>query len=211
MSVVAPSEPKTDRFGAVTYHPNGSKWYSVQELLDRTVTVARENVMEGGRPFSTLIVKTELGGDDGKQEGGRIMAEAGNKVAQTCIPTKHAEVVAIEALCAEQKSESLEGMDIYILTNPCPMCLGAMYYTSPDRVVFQTTRDDYSSFYVDTRKYIDFGSFYGEFGKQLEDRKMPMARLPNAKEDGTGAIDVYKLWQQENPNDTANTKYAPSE
>jgi guanine deaminase len=70
------------------------------------------------------------------------------------------------------------------------MCLAAMYYCSPDRVVFITTRDDYSRYYVDDRKYFTLSNFYDHIGTPWQQRAMPMVHEPNAR-----AIEVYRRWK----------------
>ena len=99
------------------------------DFIQQTIALARRNVDSGGRPFSCLIVKD-----------GTILAEGVNLVAQTHDPTAHAEISAIRTATAKLKTEHLTGCDFYILAHPCPMCLAAMYYCSPDRVVFITKR-----------------------------------------------------------------------
>jgi tRNA(Arg) A34 adenosine deaminase TadA len=110
------------------------------DLIQRTIDLANANVERGGRPFACIVVK-----------GGEIIAEAVNLVAQTHDPTAHAEICAIREASAKLGTEHLIVCEFYILAHPCPMCLAAMYYCSPDRVVFITTRDDYSRYYVDDR------------------------------------------------------------
>src|SRR5262249_40884793 len=88
-----------------------------------------------GVPFSCLIVKD-----------GTILAEGVNLVAQTHDPTAHAEICAIRKATARLQTEHLTGCEFYILAHPCPMCLAAMYYCSPDRVIFNTKREDYAAF-----------------------------------------------------------------
>ncbi|MFJ9844175.1 nucleoside deaminase [Kitasatospora sp. NPDC101155] len=100
------------------------------DFVQRTIDIARQNVAEGGRPFATVIVKD-----------GAILAESPNKVAQTGDPTAHAEILAIREACTRLGTEHLTGTTIYVLAHPCPMCLGSLYYCSPDEVVFLTTRD----------------------------------------------------------------------
>ena len=73
------------------------------------------------------------------------------------------------------------------------MCLAAMYYCSPDRVVFITTRDDYSRYYVDDRKYFTLSNFYEQIGKPWQQRAMPMVHAPDPR-----AIDVYRRWKELN-------------
>jgi guanine deaminase len=152
------------------------------DLIKRTVDLARSNVEAGGRPFACIISRD-----------GEIIAEAVNLVAQTHDPTAHAEILAIRAASAKLETEHLNGCEFTILAHPCPMCLAAMYYCSPDRVVFITTREDYSRHYVDDRRYFTLSSFYGEICKPWQDRSMPMIHEPNPD-----AIDVYRRWKEKN-------------
>lgn len=151
----------------------------------RTVDLARQNVEDGGRPFATVIVKD-----------GEIIAERANQVAQTHDPTARAEVLAIRDACTRLGTEHLTGATIYVLAQPCPMCLGALYYCSPDEVVFVTTRDAYEPHYVDDRKYFELDTFYDEFAKPWQERRLPMRHDPRE-----GAVDVYRLWQDRNGGD----------
>lgn len=152
------------------------------DFAQRTVDLARGNVAEGGRPFATVIVKD-----------GEILAESPNLVAQTNDPTAHAEILAIREACTKLGTEHLVGATIYVLAQPCPMCLGALYYCSPDEVVFLTTRDAYEPHYVDDRKYFELDNFYDEFAKNWDERRLPMRHEPH-----DGAVDVYRLWQERN-------------
>jgi guanine deaminase len=73
------------------------------------------------------------------------------------------------------------------------MCLAAMYYCSPDKVVFITSRKDYSAYYKDDRKYFTLMNFYDEIGKPWQQRTMPMEYSPDP-----GAITVYQRWKEVN-------------
>ncbi|MFI8942659.1 nucleoside deaminase [Streptomyces syringium] len=152
------------------------------DFAQRTIDIARRNVEEGGRPFATVIVKD-----------GNILAESPNLVAQTADPTAHAEILAIREACVKLGTEHLTGTTIYVLAHPCPMCLGSLYYCSPDEVVFLTTRDAYEPRYVDDRKYFELDTFYGEFAKDYTERRMPMRH-----EAHDAAVEVYKFWQERN-------------
>lgn len=155
------------------------------DYVQRTIDIARNNVTAGGRPFATVIVRD-----------GAILAESPNLVAQSHDPTAHAEILAIRDACVRLGTEHLVGATIYVLAHPCPMCLGALYYCSPDEVVFLTTRDAYEPHYVDDRKYFELDTFYPEFAKSWEQRRLPMRYEP--RED---AVDVYRLWQHRNGGD----------
>ncbi|MFE9311841.1 nucleoside deaminase [Streptomyces sp. NPDC088353] len=152
------------------------------DFAQRTIDIARRNVAEGGRPFATVIVKD-----------GEILAESPNRVAQTNDPTAHAEILAIREACTKLGTEHLVGATIYVLAQPCPMCLGSLYYCSPDEVVFLTTRDAYEPHYVDDRKYFELDNFYEEFAKNWDERRLPMRYEPRDV-----AVEVYQLWQEHN-------------
>ncbi|GLX01988.1 nucleoside deaminase [Microtetraspora sp. NBRC 16547] len=152
------------------------------DFARRTIDLARRNVAEGGRPFATVIVKD-----------GEILAESANKVAQTSDPTAHAEILAIREACVKLGTEHLTGTTIYVLAHPCPICLGSLYYCSPDKVVFLTTRETYEPHYVDDRKYFELDTFYAEFAKNWDERRLPMRYEPHE-----AAVDVYRLWQERN-------------
>ncbi len=152
------------------------------DLIKRTIDLALRNVEDGGRPFACVIAR-----------GGEIVAESPNLVVQTNDPTAHAEVVAIREACTKLGTPDLEGCDIYVLAHPCPMCLGALYYCSPDRVIFITTRDEYAQYYKDDKKYFELESFYDEFSKPWQERRLPMDHQPD--EEG---LKVYERWRQLN-------------
>lgn len=137
---------------------------------------------DGGRPFACVIMR-----------GGEIVAESPNLVVQTNDPTAHAEVVAIREACTKLGTPDLEGCEIYVPAHPCPMCLGALYYCSPDRVIFITTRDEYAQYYKDDKKYFELETFYEEFSKSWQERRLPMDHQPD--EEG---LKVYERWRQLN-------------
>ncbi|RUL78892.1 nucleoside deaminase [Dyella choica] len=152
------------------------------DFVKHTIDLAMKNVEEGGRPFAAVIVRN-----------GEVVAESPNRVAQTKDPTAHAEILAVREACRKLGTEHLTDCDIYILTSPCPMCLGAMYYCSPRQVIYITTREDYAPFYRDDRKYFELDTFYAEFSKPIAERRMPM--IQHKDED---AIKVYQRWQKFN-------------
>ena len=149
------------------------------DFVKRTIDLAMKNVEEGGRPFATVIARN-----------GEVVAESPNRVAQTHDPTAHAEILAIREACRKLGTEHLTDCDIYILASPCPMCLGSLYYCSPRQVIYITTREDYSPFYRDDRKYFELDTFYAEYAKPIEQRRLPM--IQQRSED---AIKVYRRWK----------------
>lgn len=157
----------------------------VIDFAQRTISIARRNVAEGGRPFATVIVR-----------GDEVLAESPNLVAQSKDPTAHAEILAIRQACMRLGTEHLVGTVIYVLAHPCPMCLGALYYCSPDEVVFLTTRDAYAPHYVDDRRYFELDTFYQEFAKPWQERRLPMRYEPR-----DDAVEVYRFWRELNGGD----------
>ena len=130
-------------------------------LVARTVELAARNVDAGGKPFATLLVKD-----------GEVVVEATNQVSQSGDVTAHAEITAIRA-AAELGITSLEGYQVYVTASPCPMCLGALYYAAPDRVVFAASREQEGEHYEDGGKYMTLDSFYGEFARPTDQRTLP--------------------------------------
>ncbi len=149
------------------------------DFIKRTIDLAMQNVEAGGRPFATVIVRN-----------GEVIAESANQVAQTNDPTAHAEILAIRAACQKLQTENLTDCEIYILASPCPMCLGSLYYCSPKQVTYITTREDYAPLYRDDRKYFELDTFYDEYQKPIEQRRLPMVHQPHSS-----AIRVYERWK----------------
>src|SRR5258708_14385616 len=103
-----------------------------QEFMRRAIALALENVRSGsGGPFAALIVKEN-----------RIIAEGANRVTRANDPTAHAEVVAIREACRVLADFQLRGCDLYTTCEPCPMCLGAIYWARPARTFYAATAAD---------------------------------------------------------------------
>jgi len=102
------------------------------EFILKVIQLATENVTSGsGGPFSALVVKD-----------GRIIATGTNQVTSTFDPTAHAEVVAIRKACQAVGHFELTGCEVYCSCEPCPMCLGAIYWSRPAHVFFAATASD---------------------------------------------------------------------
>ena len=102
-----------------------------QELMQRAIDLATENVRNGGGPFGAVIVRD-----------GKIVAEGVNRVTSQHDPTAHAEVQAIRQACQALNTFDLTGCDIYSSCEPCPMCLGAIYWAHLDHLFFAGTKND---------------------------------------------------------------------
>jgi guanine deaminase len=103
-----------------------------KKFMQRAVELARNGMAnnEGG-PFGCVIVKD-----------GAIIAEGNNRVTSDNDPTAHAEIVAIRRACQALENFQLTGCDIYTSCEPCPMCLGAIYWARPEKVYYAGTRKD---------------------------------------------------------------------
>jgi len=100
-------------------------------FLQEALQLAEDNVGQGGGPFGAVVVRE-----------GRIIAKGTNLVTGANDPTAHAEVVAIREACRRLGTFQLAGCTIYASCEPCPMCLGAIYWARLDRLVFAATRQD---------------------------------------------------------------------
>jgi Cytosine/adenosine deaminases len=127
---------------------------------------------EGG-PFGAVVVRR-----------GEIIALGNNRVIGTNDPTAHAEIVAIREACKRLNSFQLEGCVLYTSCEPCPMCLGAIYWARPERVFFACTREDAAG--VD----FDDAFIYREMAAPVHKRRIEMQQLLRAE-----ALEVFDLWK----------------
>jgi len=133
---------------------------SSENFMQRAIALSLENVRNGGGPFAALIVR-----------GDQIIAEGTNQVTRSNDPTAHAEIVAIRAACAALKSFQLTGCDLYTTCEPCPMCLGAIYWARPARIFFANTREDAAAIGFDD------DVIYHELALPFTQRKIPMTQI----------------------------------
>jgi tRNA(Arg) A34 adenosine deaminase TadA len=131
-----------------------------EEFLREAIRVASENVGRGGGPFGAVVVR-----------GGAIVARGANRVTATNDPTAHAEVEAIRAACRALGSFQLEGCEIYCSSEPCPMCLGAIYWARPEAVYYANGRE------VALAAGFDDDHIYEEFLLPPGERRFPVVRL----------------------------------
>ena len=130
-------------------------------LMQRAVALADENVRAGrGGPFGAVVARD-----------GVVVAEGTNLVTFTNDPTAHAEVVAIRNACRALATFRLSGCELYASCEPCPMCLGAVYWARVDRLWFAAGREDAE------RAGFDDSHIYREIGVGLAARAIPTARL----------------------------------
>jgi guanine deaminase len=148
------------------------------DFMKRAIALALENVRSGsGGPFAAVIVKD-----------GRIIAEGTNRVTRTNDPTAHAEVVAIREACRVLAGFQLAGCDLYTTCEPCPMCLGAIYWARPSRVFYAATASDAAG------AGFDDAFIYDELKLTPTSRRIPMTQM--LRDDSLAIFSVWK--QQEN-------------
>lgn len=128
-----------------------------RNLLKQAIELAKENVDTGGGPFGAVIVKN-----------GIVISSAANMVTKQNDPTAHAEVLAIRKAAEKLGSWNLEGCELYTSCEPCPMCMGAVYWAHIDKVYYASGHDD-------ARKAgFDDSEIYSEMRKSVKDRKISM-------------------------------------
>src|ERR1700739_4032570 len=147
-------------------------------FMARAIQLSLDNVLSGkGGPFGAVIVKN-----------GEILAEGVNRVTAINDPTAHAEVVAIREACAKLRAFELTDCEIYTSCEPCPMCLGAIYWARLARVYFGNLASDASKIGFDD------SFIYREIAQVLRKRSIPM--VPMMREQ---ALAAFRAWQ-EKPN-----------
>jgi guanine deaminase len=129
-------------------------------FLRQAIEHAVENVRRDGGPFAALVVKD-----------GIVVAIGANQVTRMNDPTAHAEIVAIREACRVLGDFRLTGCDVYSSCEPCPMCLGAIYWARPARVFFAATHDDASA------AGFDDTLIYQQIGVAPAQRILPMVQL----------------------------------
>ena len=150
------------------------------DFMRRAIALALENVRSGhGGPFAALIAKD-----------GRIIAEGANRVTATNDPTAHAEIVAIREACRVLKNFQLSGCDLYTTCEPCPMCLGAIYWARPTRVYYAGIAADAAA------AGFDDAFIYEELKVSAAARRIPM--IPLLRDE---SLAVFAAWKRQ-PNKT---------
>jgi guanine deaminase len=147
----------------------------LKTFMQRAIELSKENMHKNhGGPFGAVIVKD-----------GKIIAEGWNSVTSKNDPTAHAEVEAIRKAALKLSNFSLEGCEIYTSCEPCPMCLGAIYWARLDKIYYANSREDAA--------HIDFDDdfLYKEIPKAVSDRKIPTERMLADE-----ALSIFKMWQE---------------
>lgn len=142
-------------------------------FMHQAVELAKSNLttLKGG-PFGAIVVKN-----------GVVVGRGSNSVTSLNDPTAHAEIMAIRDACRNLNSFQLDDCEIYSSCEPCPMCLGAIYWARPKKLFFAASREDAALAGFDD-SYI-----YQQMPLPTEQRDLPTIQLDN-----TEAKNVFQLW-----------------
>jgi guanine deaminase len=144
-----------------------------KEFMRRAIELAQNGIdANDGGPFGAIVVKN-----------GKIIGEGCNRVTSTNDPTAHAEVVAIREACQNLNSFQLEDCTIYTSCEPCPMCLGAIYWARPKQMFFACNREDAARVGFDDRL------IYEEIERPIEERRIKSINF--LREEG---LRVFENW-----------------
>lgn len=145
-------------------------------FMARAIQLSLDNVLSGkGGPFGAVIVKN-----------GEILSEGVNRVTAINDPTAHAEVVAIRAACAKLRAFELTDCEIYTSCEPCPMCLGAIYWARPARVFYACEASDAAAVGFDD------AFIYEELKRGHDARRIPLQQLLREE-----SLEIFSLWKQQ--------------
>lgn len=142
--------------------------------MEMAIRLSAEGMEKGeGGPFGAIVV-----------QGDKVVGRGWNQVLRTNDPTAHAEVMAIRDACKNLGTFQLHDCEIYTSCEPCPMCLGAIYWARPQRVYFANTKADAAA--------IDFDDsfIYEEINVPLPQRKIPLISMPSEE-----ALQVFRDWK----------------
>ena len=143
--------------------------------LREAIALAREGMdRNDGGPFGCVIVKD-----------GEVIGRGNNRVTSSNDPTAHAEVVAIREACELLGSFQLDGCTLYTSCEPCPMCMGAIYWARPDRVVYAGTRQDAAAAGFDDQL------IYNELPLPPAERRLPMEQALHEE-----ACTLFEAWDR---------------
>jgi len=142
--------------------------------MARAIELSLANVARGGGPFAAVVVKD-----------GAVVAEGVNRVTASNDPTAHAEVEAIRAACRALGDFQLTGCDVYTSCEPCPMCLGALYWARPNRIFFGNSAADAAAVGFDD------SHIYAELARPRAERRIPTVQLMRDQ-----AQAAFRAWEE---------------
>jgi guanine deaminase len=146
-----------------------------KKFMNFAVELSQQGSNENkGGPFGAIVVKD-----------GEMVGMGYNQVTSSNDPTAHAEVVAIRDACKNLHTFQLTGCEIYTSCEPCPMCLGAIYWARPEKVFYANTRYDAAAIGFDD------SFIYDEINRKMTERKIPMIKI-----ECENAIKIFNQWKE---------------
>jgi guanine deaminase len=148
--------------------------FSANPFMARAIQLSLDSVRSGGGPFGAVIVRN-----------GEILAQGVNRVTSRNDPTAHAEIIAIRQACASLASFELKDCELYSSCQPCPMCLGAIYWARLARVYYANTADDAAKIGFDD------SFIYQELQVPRAQRRIPTVQLMRDQ-----ALAAFRAWAE---------------
>lgn len=145
-----------------------------EKFMQEAIALSRKGILgnEGG-PFGCVVVK-----------GDKVVGRGNNKVTSSNDPTAHAEVVAIRDACKNLGTYQLDDCEIFTSCEPCPMCMGAIYWARPTKVYYANNRTDAANIGFDD------SMIYEELTTDIDKRKIPIVSVGREE-----ALKVFEEWQ----------------
>jgi len=143
------------------------------KYIEMAISLAIDNVESGGGPFGAVVVRN-----------GKILSTGVNQVIRNADPTAHAEIIAIRSAAKKTGTHVLEGCTIYSSSEPCPMCLGAIYWANIERLVFASGKAE-----AEKAGFID-AHIYREIDQEVHKRKLLTQKI-----DTPEAGKEFKAWK----------------
>ena len=147
----------------------------VNHFMERAIQLSLENVRAGlGGPFAALVVRNDV-----------VLATGTNQVTKVLDPTAHAEIVAIRGACQAICNFELRDCALYTTCEPCPMCMGAIYWARLAKIYYANTREDAA------RIGFDDSMIYDQLALPVESRQIPMVQIMHEQ-----ALTAFREWEK---------------
>jgi len=151
-----------------------------KQYIQRAIQIAKDSIHNNGGPFGAVIVKDN-----------EIIAEGNNCVTHDNDPTAHAEIVAIRRACSKQKTFQLDDCILYTSSEPCPMCLAAIYWAHISEVYYVNSHAQASA------AGFDDSFIYSELALPHESKKL-LVKQSTDHETMASGNEIFQLWQDKN-------------
>jgi len=148
------------------------------EFMQRAIELAKQSISQGGGPFAAVVVKDNA-----------IIGEGFNQVTSNNDPTAHAEIIAIRNACKKLSSFKLTNCILYTSSEPCPMCLSAIYWSRLDRVYYANSYQQAQTIGFDDQ------FIFNELAIPHQQKQIHIAQIQDSQT-RKNAADIFTLWEQ---------------